>query len=267
MVEAELCAAVSDVLTTLGFQRLHDPAEPSRPAGGDAARRRASPNRSTRSALVALDKLDKIGATGPAGPRGGAPRVGGPSDQIMALFCAWRHCRRMCHATTGCSRDCGRSGARPASVPVNDLAALVQLTAPRRAGPRASRSQPRARAVILHGRHHGDRGAGSGRQPRRRRPLRQPGRACSSGRDVPACGFSLGLERIIVVMDERGMFPDTVAGRGADVMVTLWNEGPQGDALALAAELRQPACGWTSIRKPTSSASSSSTLGRAGSRW
>jgi len=27
------------------------------------------------------------------------------------------------------------------------------------------------------------------------------------GRDVPACGFSLGLERIIVVMTEREMFP------------------------------------------------------------
>ena len=31
------------------------------------------------------------------------------------------------------------------------------------------------------------------------------------GRDVPACGFSLGLERIIVVMTERNMFPATVA--------------------------------------------------------
>jgi histidyl-tRNA synthetase len=27
------------------------------------------------------------------------------------------------------------------------------------------------------------------------------------GKDVPACGFSLGLERIIVVMSEREMFP------------------------------------------------------------
>ena len=35
------------------------------------------------------------------------------------------------------------------------------------------------------------------------------------GRDVPACGFSLGLERIIVVMTERGMFPPTgVRARG-----------------------------------------------------
>ena len=33
------------------------------------------------------------------------------------------------------------------------------------------------------------------------------------GRDVPACGFSLGLERIIVVMTEREMFPATVVAR------------------------------------------------------
>ena len=30
------------------------------------------------------------------------------------------------------------------------------------------------------------------------------------GKDVPACGFSLGLERIIVVMTEREMFPPAV---------------------------------------------------------
>ena len=28
-----------------------------------------------------------------------------------------------------------------------------------------------------------------------------------SGEQIPACGFSLGLERILVVMTERGMFP------------------------------------------------------------
>ena len=38
------------------------------------------------------------------------------------------------------------------------------------------------------------------------------------GQDVPAAGFSLGLERIIVVMTERGMFPRrlAVAARGRD---------------------------------------------------
>jgi histidyl-tRNA synthetase len=59
------------------------------------------------------------------------------------------------------------------------------------------------------------------------------------GRDVPACGFSLGLERIIVVMTERGMFPAHVAVGNADVMVTIWNATARGDSLALAGELRR----------------------------
>ena len=59
------------------------------------------------------------------------------------------------------------------------------------------------------------------------------------GRDVPACGFSLGLERIIVVMTERAMFPAGVVGGTVDVMVALWNEGSRADALALASELRR----------------------------
>jgi histidyl-tRNA synthetase len=59
-----------------------------------------------------------------------------------------------------------------------------------------------------------------------------------SGREVPACGFSLGLERIIVVMTEREMFPADLAETPADVLVTLWDEDSTGDALALARELR-----------------------------
>jgi histidyl-tRNA synthetase len=58
------------------------------------------------------------------------------------------------------------------------------------------------------------------------------------GRDVPACGFSLGLERIIVVMTERNMFPEKVARGGVDILVTIWNAESRGDALALAGELR-----------------------------
>ena len=58
------------------------------------------------------------------------------------------------------------------------------------------------------------------------------------GQDVPAAGFSLGLERIIVVMTERGMFPDALQSRPADVMVTMWNAGAAEASLALAGELR-----------------------------
>jgi histidyl-tRNA synthetase len=56
---------------------------------------------------------------------------------------------------------------------------------------------------------------------------------------IPACGFSLGLERILVVMDERGMFPSEIAASSlADVMVTIWSEESAGESLRLASELR-----------------------------
>jgi histidyl-tRNA synthetase len=58
------------------------------------------------------------------------------------------------------------------------------------------------------------------------------------GKDVPACGFSLGLERIIVVMTEREMFPAALVSSPADVMVTIWNEESVGESIALANELR-----------------------------
>ena len=59
-----------------------------------------------------------------------------------------------------------------------------------------------------------------------------------SGEQIPACGFSLGLERILVVMTERNMFPADVATAAADVMVTLFEGEPVEEALKLAADLR-----------------------------
>ncbi len=55
---------------------------------------------------------------------------------------------------------------------------------------------------------------------------------------IPACGFSLGLERIIVVMEERGMFPPELQNNSADVLVTIWNEDAIGESLKLANDLR-----------------------------
>ena len=57
---------------------------------------------------------------------------------------------------------------------------------------------------------------------------------------IPACGFSLGLERILVVMDERGMFPPEIAeSRAADVMVTIWSEETIPESLKFADALRK----------------------------
>jgi histidyl-tRNA synthetase len=57
--------------------------------------------------------------------------------------------------------------------------------------------------------------------------------------DIPACGFSLGLERIIVVMSERGMFPESVEVGPIDVMVALWNAESAPESLALASDFRR----------------------------
>lgn len=58
------------------------------------------------------------------------------------------------------------------------------------------------------------------------------------GEAVPACGISLGLERILVVMDERGMFPPELSAAPAEVMVALWSGESMSDALSLARDLR-----------------------------
>ena len=63
------------------------------------------------------------------------------------------------------------------------------------------------------------------------------------GQRVPACGLSLGLERILVVMGERGMFPPVVERPPAAVLVANFDAGAIGDTLALAAELRRGAEG------------------------
>jgi len=54
---------------------------------------------------------------------------------------------------------------------------------------------------------------------------------------VPAVGVSLGLERLITIMEERGMLADT-QGK-ADVWVTVFDEEHQVHSLQIAQELRR----------------------------
>ena len=60
-----------------------------------------------------------------------------------------------------------------------------------------------------------------------------------SGERVPASGISLGLERILVVMAERKMFPESVVSTPADVMVVQWFANRTELYLAFATELRR----------------------------
>ena len=59
------------------------------------------------------------------------------------------------------------------------------------------------------------------------------------GSEVPACGFSVGLERILVIMQERGMFPPDVEQPSIDVVVAALDASAQSAAMETAAELRR----------------------------
>lgn len=52
---------------------------------------------------------------------------------------------------------------------------------------------------------------------------------------VPAVGFSLGLERILVVMEQRGMFPKLALGPD---LLLCWFGVPEPEVLRVAAQLR-----------------------------
>ena len=57
-----------------------------------------------------------------------------------------------------------------------------------------------------------------------------------AGVSVPACGFSIGFERVFTLMEERAMFGGDT--RAADVLIALTADAAAGDALRLGAELR-----------------------------
>jgi len=53
---------------------------------------------------------------------------------------------------------------------------------------------------------------------------------------VPACGFSIGFERVCLLMEERGLFGAT--SRGADLLIAVPTAEVLGEAIRLGAELR-----------------------------
>lgn len=55
---------------------------------------------------------------------------------------------------------------------------------------------------------------------------------------VPATGSTVGIERIIDVMEELGMFPESVGETVTQVLVTLFDEAQRSASLAIASNLR-----------------------------
>jgi len=235
VVEAELLAAVSEVLTTLGFDdftiRLND-----RRALTAILECAGVPEPQQSDALVAIDKLDKVGKEG-------------VQQELQARGID-------AQATLACLEFfSGLSSVDPRTGTLDRLRDFVKR---HKAGPSAVSQLDEIVALTdgtaAHGRIRIDPSLARGLSyytgaimeivvPQLAGSLGGGGRydnliGMFLGKEVPACGFSLGLERIIVVMTERGMFPPAVARGAADVMVTIWDDDSRADALALAGELR-----------------------------
>lgn len=244
VVEAELIAAASDALTALGFNdftiRLnHRQVLPAmlKSVGVDVAKHNA--------AITVLDKLDKIGKGNAraelilAGVTDASADalLGELSDSLQALHDNVRGTDRKLNQITidGLKKlpsfdDNGRAG-------LSELEEILRLSAATSASgyikidPRLARGLSYYTGAIMEINVSGIGSLGGG------------GRydnlvGMFLGKDVPACGFSLGLERIIVVMSEREMFPEELISSPADVMVTIWSEDSIADSIALATELR-----------------------------
>jgi histidyl-tRNA synthetase len=225
LVEVEMLSAVSQVLTTLGFTDFDIQLNHRQllTALLDASGVDASLH---TTALVAIDKLDKIGA-----------------DKVREDMVARgltpesaETCLRAFESEPDFERLVGSSDA--GALARQNIAAIIALSdaTPARGHvkltPRLARGLSYYTGAIMEvavpdlagslgggGRYDGLIGMFSGEQ-------------------IPACGFSLGLERILVVMGERNMFPPNLANSAADVMVTQFEGEPVEDTLRLAHDLR-----------------------------
>lgn len=233
-VEAELLAAAADVLDRLGFAEFTIRLNHRRlltgllESAGIAAAHHGE-------ALVALDKLDKIGADGVAGElvsRGLAAER--DAAALVSSFAPGEASNGDLLQRLGAQLPSTGAGADAVAA----LRTILQLCEGTAAGRRIHIDPSLARGLsyytgaifeITVSDLSGSLGGGGRYDELVGMFLGQP---------VPACGISLGLERILVVMHERQMFPETIAGAPAEVMVTIWNADGAADAVRLAGALR-----------------------------
>jgi histidyl-tRNA synthetase len=252
IVEAEICAAAGDALNELGFKNFTIRLNHRQVLAGVLERAGIATEKHA-DALVALDKLDKIGAEGVAKElidRG----VSGEAGVMLLRFFEGVAGLEKASVTV----DVGDAEDERAAFNTAVLGRLVEFIGGHEAG---ARGCDELRQILQFAEASGV-GARIKLDPSLARGLSYytgaileinvPDLAGSLGgggrydnlvgmfskQSIPACGFSLGLERIVVVMTEREMFPRDLVATSADVLVTIWDEDSTADALALARELR-----------------------------
>jgi histidyl-tRNA synthetase len=232
VVEAELILAVSEILKKLGFQdftiRLNH-----RQVLTDILDTAHVPTEKHADALVAIDKLDKIG---PEGVQKELAERGMTDESSQMLLDILEQTKVILNQEKDINRTIVSNLINIVSNELlTELGQILKLAAkaPILIDPSLARGLSYYTGAIMEINVPdlaGSLGGGG----------RYDGLIGMFGKEkIPACGFSLGLERILVVMDERNMFPAEVVSTSADVMVTIWSEESVGESLKLANELRQ----------------------------
>ena len=233
VVEAELCAAVSDVLVELGFSdfviRLNH-----RELLRGILNVSKIPEPLHGTALVAVDKLDKIGADG---VRSEMEARGIPEESAASLLRTFDFLRDESLGSRSVMFE--QKSEVEAVEALKNLAAIGSLVSGTSAESRLRLDFSLARGLSYY--------TGAIMEvnvPDLAGSLGGGGRydnlvGMFLGQSIPACGFSLGLERILVVMGERGMFPASVATTPADVMVAVFDAADVPHAMRVAVSLRQ----------------------------
>ena len=232
VVEAELMSAVSEIFKRLGFDdfsiRLNH-----RQVLTDILDTAGVPENLHSDALVAIDKLDKIGIEGVDAELLERGVSADAAAMLMEIFAKTQE-------ILGQERDVNRTIVSNlinivSNEVLTELGSILKYAgnAPILIDPSLARGLSYYTGAIMEVNVPdlaGSLGGGG----------RYDGLIGMFGKEqIPACGFSLGLERILVVMDERGMFPPEIAESApADVMVTIWSEETVADSLKLAADLR-----------------------------
>jgi histidyl-tRNA synthetase len=228
-VEADVCAAVSDALIELGFSdftiRINH-----RQLLTSILNVAGIPEALHGAALVAVDKLDKVGADGVKTEMAGRGIASDAAGKLLNLF-----------ESLANDRVGGRSvmtdeagGAALENVgAIFDFAGATSAAAHLRFDPSLARGLSYYTGAIMEINVPDLAGSlgGGGRYDNLV--------GMFLGQSVPACGFSLGLERILVVMGERGMFPADLPKAPADVMVAVFDAADTPHALRVAGLLRQ----------------------------
>jgi histidyl-tRNA synthetase len=235
VVEAELCTILTDVLTTLGFEnfliRLNH-----REILRGLLKNAGVPLKLESVALVAVDKHEKIGRKGVLTEleERGVPGVAalalvdallldgkeGPVETLMRLS----------------SLVGDHEGALAGIDNLKEIMELVSVTGAARhirVDPSLARGLSYYNGAIMEivvpelvgslaggGRYDGLIGM-------------------FSKQSIPACGLSLGLERILVVMTEQDMFPTNLTTSPADILVTIFDSSKAAAAVRLAALFRR----------------------------